>query len=89
MRGVDEDLKNNPDIAILKLEEAVKFRPKLNVICLPSNPSSLYEWETMIIAGWGMTDNLKPSDKLMEVNVQVFPNAKCREVNKYGFLKRY
>ena len=47
-RGVKLDLKNNPDIALLKLEQAVNFGPKLNVICLPTDPSSLYENETII-----------------------------------------
>ena len=89
IRGVNEDLKNNPDIALLKLEHAVRFGPKMNAICLPSIPSSLYEGETMIIAGWGVTENLGISDKLMEAKVEVYPNEKCKEFNKYGFLKRY
>ena len=79
----------NEDIAILKLEEAVNFGPKLNVICLPMNPSSLYEEETMIIAGWGLTENLQTSDTLMEANVMVFPIKNCSRWNGYNFLKRY
>ena len=88
-RGVVEDLKNNPDIALLKLEQAVNFGPKLNAICLPTNPSSLYEEETMIIAGWGLTENLKTSDTLMETNVKVYPNKECKKWNGYNFLQRY
>ena len=88
-RGIREDLKNNEDIAILELEDAVSFGPKLNAICLPSNPSSLYENETMIIAGWGGTEELTTSDKLMEASVEVIPNAECKEWHGYEFLKRY
>ena len=88
-RGIREDLKNNEDIAILELEDAVSFGPKLNKICLPSNPSSLYEGETMIIAGWGGTEDLKTSDKLLEANVPVIPNADCKTWHGYKFLKRY
>ena len=88
-RGIKEDLKNNEDIAILELEDAVSFGPKLNAICLPSNPSSLYEGETMIIAGWGGTEELTTSDKLMEADVKVIPNADCKEWHGYDFLKRY
>ena len=88
-RGVVEDLKNNPDVALLKLEEAVHFGPKLNVICLPTDPSRLYEEETMIIAGWGLTENLRTSNSLMEANVRVYPNKECKKWDGYSFLKRY
>ena len=94
-RGLKEDLKNNPDIALLKLEEAVTFGPKINAICLHTNPNSLYEDRTMIVAGWGLTENLKTSDKLMKANVKVYPNNNCTEVickngkKCYNFLKRY
>ena len=88
-RGLNEDLTNNPDIALLKLEESVNFGPKLNVICLPMNPSSLYEEKTMIIAGWGLTENLQISDTLMEAKVKVFPNKNCSRWNGYDFLRRY
>ena len=88
-RGVRQDLKYNPDIALLKLEQAVQFGPKVNVICLPTNPRRLYEEETMIIAGWGLTETLKISDRLMVANVQVYPNDKCKQWNGYGFLQRF
>ena len=102
VRGVKEDLKNNPDIAVLLVdrEYRMKYGPKLNALCLPSNPSSLYEDETMIIAGWGMTEKLKTSDKLMEATVEVLPNNVCKKevtcsndkgqpYKCYDFLKRY
>ena len=83
------DLQSNPDIALLKLKQAVDFGPKMNAICLPTNPSSLYEEETMIIAGWGLTENLQTSDTLMEANVRVYPNKECKKWNGYNFLQRY
>ena len=89
VKGLKQDLKNNPDIALVKLEQAVQFGPKLNAICLPTNPTNLYEEETMIIAGWGLTDSLKISDRLMEANVRVYPNEKCKEWNGYDFLQRF
>ena len=94
-RGLKEDLKYNPDIALLKLEEELTFGPKLNAICLHTNPDSLYEDRTMIVAGWGLTENLKTSDQLMKANVKVYPNANCSEVickngkKCYDFLQRY
>ena len=89
VKGLEQDLKNNPDVALLKLEKAVQFGPKLNAICLPNNPSSLYEEETMIVAGWGLTETLKISDTLLEANVRVYPNEKCKQWNGYGFLQRF
>ena len=86
---MDEDLKNNPDIALLKLEFAVNYGLKINAICLPTDPNSLYENETMTIAGWGVTESLNPSEILMEVDVKVYPNNKCKEFYGYEFLKRY
>ena len=94
-RGVEHDLKNNPDIALLKVEGTLTFGPKLNALCLHTNPKSLYEEETMIIAGWGLTEEDKTSDKLMKATIQVFPNSDCRNtvcsngIMCYNFLKRY
>ena len=88
IRGIKEDLKNNEDIAILELRDAVTFGPKLNAICLPTNPSILYEGK-MIIAGWGGTEELTKSDKLLEANVRLLDYADCKKWHGYDFLKRY
>ena len=88
-RGLKEDLTNNPDVALLQLEIPVKFGPSINAICLPSGPYKLYEDETMVIAGWGVSDNNQVSNKLMETNVTVYPNKKCKKWSiGYSFLKR-
>ena len=78
VRGVKVDFRNNPDIALLKLEFPLNYGPKINAICLPSNPSSLYEGEIMVIAGWGVTESGEPSDKLLEADVNVIPNNDCK-----------
>merc|ERR1711911_290635 len=62
-RGLEQDLKNNPDIALLKVEIALTFGAKLNALCLHTNPKSLYDEETMIITGWGLTEEDKTFDK--------------------------
>ena len=86
---VHPDFKNNPNIALLKLEIAVTLGPNINVICLPYDPSSLHEGNTMIVAGWGVTEDLKPSDKLKEAYVTVIPNEQCKNWHSsYSFLKR-
>ena len=89
IRGVNQDLKNNPDISVIKLETPVEFGPTINAICLPNNPSSKYEERTMIVAGWGVTESLNTTNKLMEANVKVLANEKCIKWNGYSFLKRY
>ena len=93
IRGVREDLKNNPDIALLQLELPLIFGPKINAICLHTNPDSLYEEETMVVAGWGLNERNKTSDKLMEATVKVLPNSVCKKIicpngKCYKFLKR-
>ena len=88
VRGLEVDFRNNPDIALLKLEFSVNYGPRINAICLPSNPSSLYEGEIMVIAGWGVTENGEPSDKLLKADVNVIPNNECKIWPKYEFLKR-
>ena len=74
-----EDLKNNPDVALLKLKIGVTLGPKINVLCLPNNPSDLYEGNMMIVA-----------DKDKETSVKVLSNEECKNwnENKYGFLQR-
>ena len=89
VRGLDMDFRNNPDIALLKLEQAVQLGSKLNTICLPSDPSLLYEEDTMTIVGWGITEALKTSDTLMEADVKVISNSDCKYMYGYEFLKRY
>ena len=87
-RGVKGEFAKNPDVAFLQLEFAVKFGPTMNAICLPTSPYRLYEDETMVIAGWGVTDNNNVSNQLMETNVKVYRNSKCKAWDTgYNFLK--
>jgi len=43
----------------------------------------------MIIAGWGGTENLTTSNKLLEADVKVIPNNACKEWHGYDFLKSF
>ena len=89
----EEDIKNNPDIALLRLEEPAVFKPGLNAICLPINPNDNYVDKTVIVAGWGITGhtpNGDPivSDQLLKIYVEVLPNSQCKTWDGYDFLKR-
>ena len=96
IRGLKEDFKDHPDVALLQLETESEliFGPKINAICLHTDPNNLYEEKTMIVTGWGVTEKLKTSNILMEAKVQVYPNDECKNVlcsNRkkcYDFLKR-
>ena len=95
IRGVKHDIEDNPDVALLQLERSLIFGPKINAVCLPTNPNNLYEEEAVVVTGWGRTEKDKSSEKLMEAVVKVFPNDLCKEVicangkKCYNFLKRY
>ena len=91
-RGLKQDIKDNPDIALLKLEQPAVFGPGLNSICLPTNPNDLYEGRTMIVAGWGITGHTPDgdpilSDQLLKTYVEVLPNSQCSTWPGYDFLK--
>ena len=87
-RGVKGEFAKSPDVALLQLEFAVNFGPKINAVCLPTSPYKLHEDETMVIAGWGVTDNNNISNQLMETNVKVYRNSKCKAWDTgYNFLK--
>ena len=90
-RGREKEYKNNPDIALLQLTNAVTFGQKLNAVCLPTNLNRLYEEKTMTVAWWEKIENtsngidqlLEPA-KLIDINLKIIPNTECR----YSFLKR-
>ena len=87
-RSLKQDFANNPDVALLKLENEVEFGPNINAICLPSSSYRHHDYGIMVIAGWGLTDSMKLSEKLMKTNVVVFPNEKCKQWKGYNFLQR-
>ena len=75
------------DIAILTLSKEIKISSKISPICLPKDANLKYVGKEVTVAGWGMVDKGKKivSDKLMEVNVEIISNEKCRET--WNFIK--
>ena len=91
-----DELKKSQDIAILELEQNVRFGPKINAICLPSENDvgmkTKFDNKEAIIAGWGTIGHhdttgapIISMDKLMEASVLIRANYWCRQ--KIGFLK--
>ncbi|XP_050528451.1 venom protease-like [Daktulosphaira vitifoliae] len=75
------------DIALLKLAEPVKFNSNIQPICLPTSSelrSHSFEGTLPFIAGWGDTSyNGVASKTLLEAQIPVISNNKCRELYDY------
>ena len=85
----DNGLRQNPDIAIITLEEPLLLSSKINPICLPSiaDTSKTYEGMTATVSGWGKTQTGQTStDQLLKVEVPVLSNKECQAF--YIWLKR-
>ena len=82
--------KQNPDIAVITLEEPLLLDSKTNPICLPyfSDTNHNFEGLTATVAGWGKTQTGQEStDQLLKVDVPIISNSKCKST--YKWLKRY
>ena len=81
------------DFALIYLKHDISFDYKVSPICLPdmnsnlASPDFLYE-EKLQISGWGQvdpSDRRSVSDKLMVVDVTVFPDEYCKEIHAIPF----
>ena len=88
--GIDNGWKQNPDIAVITLEEPLLLNSKTNPICLPyfSDTNHNFEGLTATVAGWGKTQTGQEStEQLLKVDVPIISNTKCKST--YKWLKRY
>ena len=79
--NIDNGWKQNPDIAVITLEEPLRLYSKINPICLPSitDTSKTYEGMTATVAGWGKTQTGKSStDQLLKVDVPILSRKDCQ-----------
>lgn len=80
-------LNFNNDIAIVELDEPVKFTPSIQPACLPDADKKDYDGSLAIIAGWGRTEEkAKPSEILRSVIVPIWGQTSCKEAG-YGSEK--
>ncbi|KAL1124427.1 hypothetical protein AAG570_001055, partial [Ranatra chinensis] len=71
------------DIAVLVLNEEIKFNKFIGPVCLPSKPLDL-EGRFVKVIGWGRTQSYgQGSEYVKEVNVRVVPIQKCHSC--FGF----
>lgn len=69
----------NNDIALIRLEEPVKFEGILNPVCIAS-PGKSYTGSNGIVTGWGTTkEGGEVSQTLQEVTVPIISNAECKK----------
>ena len=89
-KTIDNTFKYSSDVAILTLEKALKFSPKINPICLPSDAESkqTYVGKEATVAGWGITESGKPSEEQeLQVKVPIIGNSNCQTF--YHWIKRF
>lgn len=71
----------NNDIALLRLEQKVKYTDYVRPICLPASDLPPPDAGTpMDIAGWGITENGNKSDVKLKVQVPIVSNEDCSKV---------
>ncbi|XP_055989880.1 mast cell protease 8-like [Sorex fumeus] len=84
-QGYNKDTFSN-DIMLLKLREKVKLTKKINLLSLPDPLTHLEPGQLCSVAGWGQTTfKGKTSDKLMEVELKIQKEEKCKRIyNNYN-----
>ncbi|KAI5749407.1 hypothetical protein M8J76_007086 [Diaphorina citri] len=77
-RGYSTTTFNN-DIALIRLEEELKYDDKLRPVCMPVKGKS-FSNKTGIVTGWGVQkQGGSTSDTLLEVEVPILSNAECKK----------
>ncbi|XP_046643346.1 trypsin-1-like isoform X1 [Daphnia pulicaria] len=73
------------DIAILTLENPVKFTKTISSVCLPPQGSNdQYEGRLVFAKGWGRTkEGGKGSDFLRHISKRILNQSKCRQIYNY------
>uniref|UniRef100_A0A336MH51 Phenoloxidase-activating factor 2 n=1 Tax=Culicoides sonorensis TaxID=179676 RepID=A0A336MH51_CULSO len=81
-RGFDMRTLYN-DIAILTLDQPVKYSHNIRPICLPSGAGRQYNGLVGTVAGWGsLRENGQQPSTLQQVDLQIWTNGECKQ--KYG-----
>uniref|UniRef100_A0A3Q2Q234 Peptidase S1 domain-containing protein n=1 Tax=Fundulus heteroclitus TaxID=8078 RepID=A0A3Q2Q234_FUNHE len=68
----------NNDIALMKLSSAVTFSAHISPVCLAASNSTFYSGVDSWVTGWGNVVPLPSPQNLMEVEVPVVGNRRCK-----------
>ena len=80
--------KFDNDIAVLELDEEIKFSEFMSPICLPEPSVCFTEGTPCVVTGWGLTSEHSTGyiDTLQEVAVKLIDREKCRQYSGYKDL---
>ena len=77
------------DVAVLRLDRDVEYKPHIRPICLPDKDAELQEGMIAHVAGWGAMwpDSKKRPTMLQSVDVKVVENKMCERWHKGNHIK--
>ncbi|GAB1869856.1 CLIP domain-containing serine protease [Camponotus japonicus] len=71
------------DIAIIKLNGSIDFRPlSVKPICLPFGSAARLDQKKMVVTGWGATESGPRSQDLLQAKLPLVTNEHCKDVYK-------
>lgn len=77
------------DIALMKVDTAVKFNSHIYPICLPPSNYNLSVNKKVLATGFGAIGFAEPmSDKLLKTTLDVFSSEECRQLYKFDEGKK-
>lgn len=76
---------NQNDIALIKVDRDIQFKPSVNTICLPTANSKPFNKELVVI-GFGKLGNGINSRYLQKVTLPIYPNNLCAHSYKFGIV---
>ncbi|MEN2497537.1 MAG: hypothetical protein MHMPM18_001910 [Marteilia pararefringens] len=77
------------DIALVKLDDRVKFGANISPVCLPEAETDLpLPGTKCFVTGWGITETKSVSNKLREVDLKLISQDVCKQSDYYKkFIK--
>lgn len=73
------------NIAILKVDQALKFGDKINNISLANEEDVIEEGTLVSVAGWGLQESGSSPYKLQQVEMPVLSGPECELQAGYGY----
>ncbi|XP_055637718.1 trypsin-like isoform X2 [Toxorhynchites rutilus septentrionalis] len=79
-----QGIRNNNDIALLRLQNVVPIGSNLIPICLPDGMDT-YQGRQAMVIGWGRTAHGHLSETLQQLTVPVLSNQECKRAGYFRF----
>lgn len=78
-----QSLNQHNDIALIRLARKVQFNDFVKPICLQQDKSLTITdllGQTLVVIGFGQTENVQSSSVKLQVSINVVENEKCNQV---------